>query len=160
MRHIHVTRKELITYSTKPRTAAVTEMAQQTRRIVSFGGKLILEEISACTNIIILQTATDFWLLSMTHCRPDLQWHRSSMPPDEVWSGRGVPSIYMLIELLTSEMEHPQMKALKSFSTELVLLVGRNISVIWCRTVRVSSPLTARCLFVTSTVNVELGHGP
>lgn len=69
-------------------------------------------------------------------------------------------NIYMLIELLTSEMEHPHMKALKSFSTELVLLVGRNISVIWCRTVRVSSPLTACCLFVMSTVSVELGHGP
>lgn len=53
----------------------VTEMAQQTRKVVGFGGKLIYEEISVCTNSVILQTATDFWLLSMTHCRPDVQWH-------------------------------------------------------------------------------------
>lgn len=64
----------------------------------------------------------------------------------------------MLTELLTSEMEHPQMKASKSVSIELVLLVGRNVSAIWCRTVRVSSPLPAHCLFVKSEVNVELGH--
>jgi len=32
-------------------------------------------------------------------------------------------NIYMLIELLTSEMEHPHMKALKSFSTELKMIL-------------------------------------
>lgn len=59
----------------KAKEAVVTEMAQQTRKVVGFGGKLIYEEISVCTNSVILQTATDFWLLSMTHCRPDVQWH-------------------------------------------------------------------------------------
>lgn len=63
----------------------------------------------------------------------------------------------MLTELLTSETEHPQMKESKSVSIELVL-VGRNVSAIWCRTVRVSSPLPAHCLFIKSEVNVELGH--